>query len=65
MSLLKIKSFKMICRSKEDATTFLRRLNLILSLYGLDGERGSYEYSIEEHNQNTPVEVGTYNDRTT
>jgi hypothetical protein len=62
MSLLRINSFKMTCRSKEDATTFLKRLNLILSLHELEGEKGSYEYSIEEQNQIIPVKIGVYND---
>jgi len=62
MSLLKIKSLKVICRSKEDEAAFLRRLNLILSLYEIDGGKASYEYSIEESNQITPLETGMYRD---
>jgi hypothetical protein len=61
MSLLKIEAFKMIFRTKEEADNFLRRLNLILSLYEREGEKGSYKYSIEDNNQNTPVEIGICN----
>jgi hypothetical protein len=61
MSLLKIEAFKMIFRTKEEADNFLRRLNLILSLYEREGEKGSYKYSIEDSNQNTPVEIGICN----
>jgi hypothetical protein len=61
MSLLRIEAFKMIFRTKEDADNFIRRLNLILSLYEREGEKGSYKYTIEGNNQNTPIEVGICN----
>jgi hypothetical protein len=58
MSLLKIESFKMIFRTKENADRFLKGLNLMLSLYEREGEKGSYKYSIEDDGKVTPIEVG-------